>query len=355
MKQDRRRWKVCFETNYWGTQKGTDPGEELRLDREFEWNGHRWRIPALYRCRQGLVVDFAMEVPQEELRAFMKKWGIAEDGECTRTLTRAEERQMEQENPLDGGFCAELVLNGMRLRPSDGCGVGYLPGDAAGNDEAAELLFHYGLEKTKIWRFWRNSYPWATKSRRSCPKRFRTLEVQMEAELEQYRSECFRTPVVGESVMVHDAADGTAYRLTVLGARSETLELPDDDGWERPNCFCLMTYRLTPKAENFFLDDCAEGDHPRRRARPPIDPERTALEKKYGLEPQMEGDAAIAVIGGADGPTAVFCTVRGETEETTGAAAACSACYFEPVQLETITWQASFCRKPCADADVKLL
>ena len=150
MKQDRRRWKVCFETNYWGTQKGTDPGEELCLDREFEWNGHRWQIPALYRCRQGLVVDFAMEVPQEELRAFMKKWGIAEDGECTRTLTRAEERQMEQENPLDGGFCAELVLNGMRLRPSNGCGVGYLPGDAAGNDEAAELLFHYGLEKTKI-------------------------------------------------------------------------------------------------------------------------------------------------------------------------------------------------------------
>lgn len=128
MKQDRRRWKVCFETNYWGTQKGTDPGEELCLDREFEWNGHRWQIPALYRCRQGLVVDFAMEVPQEELRAFMKKWGIAEDGECTRTLTRAEERQMEQENPLDGGFCAELVLNGMRLRPSNGCGVGYLPG-----------------------------------------------------------------------------------------------------------------------------------------------------------------------------------------------------------------------------------
>ena len=84
MKQDHRRWKVCFGTNYWGTQKGTDPGEELRLDREFEWNGHRWRIPALYRCRQGLVVDFAMEVPQEELRAFMKKWGIAEDGECTR-------------------------------------------------------------------------------------------------------------------------------------------------------------------------------------------------------------------------------------------------------------------------------
>ena len=74
---------------------------------------------------------------------------------------------------------------------------------------------------------------------------------------------------------------------------------------------------------------------------------------QLGFEPNQAG--AIGSIGGADGPTAVFCTVRGETEETNGAAAACSACYFEPVQLETITWQASFCRKPCADADVKLL
>lgn len=177
----------------------------------------------------------------------------------------------------------------------------------------------------------------------------------MEAELEQYRSECFRTPVVGESVMVHDAADGTAYRLTVLGARSETLELPDDDGWERPNCFCLMTYRLTPKAENFFLDDCAEGDHPRRRARPPIDPERTGTGKEVWAGTAGGRRRGHCGDRGCRRPTAVFCTVRGETEETNGAAAACSACYFEPVQLETITWQASFCRKPCADADVKLL
>lgn len=104
MKHQHRCWKVCFGKNYWGTQKGTDQGEELHLDREFEWNGYRWLIPALYRCRQGLVVDFAIEVPQGELRAYMEKWGLTENGECTRTLTRAEERQMEQENPLDIGF-----------------------------------------------------------------------------------------------------------------------------------------------------------------------------------------------------------------------------------------------------------
>ena len=87
MRHEHRRWKVCFGKNFWGTQEGNDPGEELRVDREFEWHGYKWRIPAVYRCRQGLVVDFAMEVPQEELRAYMEKWGLTEDGECSRTLT----------------------------------------------------------------------------------------------------------------------------------------------------------------------------------------------------------------------------------------------------------------------------
>ena len=198
------RWKVCFGKNYWGTQKGTDQGEELHLDREFEWNGHRWLIPALYRCRQGLVVDFAIEVPQGELRAYMEKWGLTENGECTRTLTRAEERQMEQENPLDIGFCASLRLNGVRLHPSDGCGMGYLPETDAGSDEAAALVHYYGLDETKVWRFWRNSYPWATKSRKSRPKRFRTLELELEAELKQHLAEQFPTPAAGESGTIHE-------------------------------------------------------------------------------------------------------------------------------------------------------
>ena len=155
MRHEQRRWKVCFGKNFWGTQEENDPGEELRVDREFEWHGYKWRIPAVYRCRQGLVVDFAMEVPQEELRAYMEKWGLTEDGECSRTLTRAEEQQMEQENPLNVGFCAELELNGMRLHSRDGCGAGYLPGEMAGDDTVAALLRHYGLDETTVWKFWR--------------------------------------------------------------------------------------------------------------------------------------------------------------------------------------------------------
>ena len=224
-----------------------------------------------------------------------------------------------------------------------------------GSDEAAALVHYYGLDETKVWRFWRNSYPWATKSRKSRPKRFRTLELELEAELEQHLAEQFPTPAAGESVTIHEPGnENAAYQLTVLDVRSETLELPDCDGWERPNCFCMMTYRLTPKAEHFYLTDCAEGDHPRRKPRK-LPPEQAALARKYRLEPQMEGDAAIAVIGGADGPTAVFCTVRGSAEKMEGAAAATSACYFAPVRPETVTWQAEFDRKPCGDTTVSLI
>lgn len=126
----------------------------------------------------------------------------------------------------------------MRLHPSDGCGMGYLPGTDDGSDEAAVLVHYYGLDETKVWRFWRNSYPWATKSRKSRPKRFRTLELELEAELEQHLAEQFPTPAAGESVTIHEPGnENAAYQLTVLDVRSETLELPDCDGWERPNCF----------------------------------------------------------------------------------------------------------------------
>ena len=88
---------------------------------------------------------------------------------------------------------------------------------------------------------------------------------------------------MGGSVTLHEPGNAQTYQLTALDVRSETLELPDCDGWEWPNRFCMMTYRLTPAAENFFLSDCAEGDYPRRRPRN-LPPERAALEKKYGIK-----------------------------------------------------------------------
>ena len=40
------------------------PGKSLRTEKEFEWAGHEWRIPAVYSCGKGLVIDFCMRAGQ---------------------------------------------------------------------------------------------------------------------------------------------------------------------------------------------------------------------------------------------------------------------------------------------------
>lgn len=353
MKYEHRRWKVCFGKNFWGAQKGNDPGEELRIDRGFTWGGRGWRIPAIYQCRQGYVVDFVIEVPGEEFTAFLDRWGMDLNGHCDRELTRAEQRQIEQENPLSFDFRALLELNGMRLRSQGGCGTAYLPGEEGELERS--LVRHYGLDETKIWRFWRESFPWATQSRKSRPKRVRELDLHLEADAVELPMGTFPTPEVGASVTL-DAPDKTAkYILSVTDLARETVDLPFRDGWELPNCFLQMTYTLTPDAgdDTLRIYDSGDGDHPRRKPRklPPIDSEQAALMAKYGLEQPM--DNAIAVIGGVDGPTAVFIAHGSGGDETHHTV--CSGGYFEAASLEQVTWQAVSRQKPCEGTTVSLI
>ena len=36
----------------------TVPEKEIKLDKQFDWAGYHWVIPAAYSCSKGLVVDF---------------------------------------------------------------------------------------------------------------------------------------------------------------------------------------------------------------------------------------------------------------------------------------------------------
>ena len=54
----KQQWKVFFESDFWHHSGRDHAGKELRLDKEFEWAGHEWHIPAVYCCGKGLAVDF---------------------------------------------------------------------------------------------------------------------------------------------------------------------------------------------------------------------------------------------------------------------------------------------------------
>lgn len=348
-------WHVFFDGNYGRRKAKPDAGRELRLGRSFCWNGLNWHIPAVYLCRQGLVVDFIMEVPEAEFRAFLERWGFDENGECHRILSRAEERQIEQENPMSSDFRTELKLNGAALRSAGGCGTGYVPGEAL-EGEALAWVEHYRLDRTKVWRFWRQSYRWATDSRKSCRKRLRQLELRLEAENVELPVETFRTPAAGDAVTLH-LPGRKPCQLTVLETAEETIPVTPKGGWEFPDHVCRMSYTLTPEwsEQALRLYDTADGDRPRRspRPHPPVSPERATLAEKYGLE-EAE-DSAIAIIGGVDGPTAVFWSVRQPDGEEKRTHTVCSASHFAPVQPEAVTWQAVWCEKPCEDKTVSLI
>lgn len=69
-------WKVYFEGNFWGHSGKDHAGTEIRLNKQFDWARHHWVIPAAYSCSKGLVMDFCMRTPEEDIRKFITKWDL---------------------------------------------------------------------------------------------------------------------------------------------------------------------------------------------------------------------------------------------------------------------------------------
>ena len=65
--------RSILDNNFWGQPKGERAGTEIRLDREFDWAGYHWVIPAVYACEKGIVMEFCRRVEVEDIRDFMKK------------------------------------------------------------------------------------------------------------------------------------------------------------------------------------------------------------------------------------------------------------------------------------------
>ena len=90
-------WKVYFDGDFWGHRGKDRAGKEIKLDKQFDWAGYHWVIPAAYSCSKGLVVDFCMRVDSESIRDFMKKWNLDWENDSCENFTREQQMQMEWE------------------------------------------------------------------------------------------------------------------------------------------------------------------------------------------------------------------------------------------------------------------
>ncbi|MDD6262887.1 MAG: hypothetical protein PUA83_07390 [Clostridiales bacterium] len=329
-------WKVFWGKSFWEGGGRSRAGEELRVEKRFVWDGETWYIPCVYACTGGLVADMFKEVSGEAVCEFEKKRNCANFGENPET-----EESFDAENPLREEFSVRAEVNGRELSESYACGDLWVPeGLVDGLPEpepaAGWTLEHYGLDRSKCWVMRRVGFPWAGKKPKIVSAGF-----TLSADAISIPGPCFSL-AKGESAALENPATGERCVLTVKELSRE--ELPESafpDGPEEfPRMYTAMTYTLEPDVpeREISVCDCEKGDSPR-----PKTPGASLL-------PDGCGVACLGVIGGADGPTALFPGGSGALGQVRFAV---SSLRF--AQPEKIRWRVLFRRVPKEDVRVRIL
>jgi len=331
---ERPEWKVYFENGFGSCRRGHDkPGTEIPVNKAFTWGGRTWHIPAVYACGKGLVVDFCVDVDLAAYRAFVEKWRPWRQGE--KNLTPEDEERQNAENPLTVVFNSKATVNGRELHPSSGNGCCWIPISLRREYEQGEyirqdwdtvwLMEHYGLDAEKGWMFWRQSFPWSTKTKPAV----KTLSLALAQDRQAVPGRRFTVSGAGDAVPFTHPVTGEKHTLRVVEAENQEMDPSQlDGGFEYPTHYTALSYVVEPELPRNALTvrDCGQGDSPRVR-------EQAA--------------------GGADRPAAA-CSVgiilaNGKTGRPR---TACSALRFEPP--ERIEWRMVFYRKTAEDIEVDL-
>ena len=329
-KEELEDWFVTFDGGFSNRKKGRN-GRKITVNKTFERQGRNWFIPAVYLCPKGIVADIFIETKQEMLKDFFEKWAYC--GYDTARLSDEDIRSIEKENPLDISFRTTLHFNTRVLARSFGTSINFipqplLPDGAENSEEAVRVIKYYGLDPTKAWTMHRISFP-VTITKKI---KINSLSIEFADEYESVYGKNF-TCDNGEKVSITNPVDGTEYMLTVLEITDEQLSIPDFYGMMLPSRFKQMVFTLEPDCENFSLKDMVPNDAPVHAD---------------GNNREDVRASSIGIIGGADGPTAVFMTgIKKENHHT-----ACSALRHEPA--DKTVWQSVFRRKTADKINIEL-
>ena len=326
-----KEWKVYFSLH--DRKGGERAGEELPLDTTFSWAGYEWIIPSAYICAKGLVLDVFAEADSEKVHAFLFKWMYAAEDESK--LTAEQRQQIENENPLAFDYRSWIEVNGTFISEKQGRGNGWVQGyEMYQSESMRDILDHYGLSLDKCWIWRRMSFSWATKTK----PRLKSLSLKLEQRPVSILGDYFNVNKVGQQITFIHPVTKAKHTLTVTEYEQDTLSFDRQfsDGYEHPTHLTKMAYTLEPELSNmqFSVSDTKQSDPPKKA-------NVSALNNDFA--------SAIAIIGGADGPTSVFMGVP-RTEKKLHAA--CSALTFEP--QKNVEWKMTFREKTVEDFEIQL-
>lgn len=336
-------WKVYFDGNFWGHHGKDRAGTEIKINKQFDWAGHHWLVPAAYSCSKGLVVDFCMQTDTGKIHAFMKKWHLSPENDSCENFTMDQQEQIDLENPLVLDFRPTLTVNGQTLQTDHGCAVCFnpcLPVGEMNELEAKWMADHYGLDTTFGWAICRWAFLWKTKRR----PQIKALALTMKQNPYWLPGQHFKTHAPGDSFTLTHPLSDKKYTLTVKALERQILPKNrfGSDSYFYPTHCVVMSYTLMPESvEGIIIQDCNDSDKPLEIA--PAD---------VPFLPTAKSEVAcIGIIGGSDGPTAM---VVGGNKREGNLSAACSALHFEPIQGD-IEWRVRFSVKQFEEALFSLI
>lgn len=329
--------KVYYSGNFWGHKKYERAGAEIPIQKDFTWGNRAWRVFSAYSCAKGFVIDFGIQIPREEIEELIRKWACRDSS----ALSEEEQEQLERDSPFSFAFHVKAAVNGRETGFGRMCSTVWHPcalAEESPGKESEALMEYYGCSRESGWRFVRASFPWNTGKRPP----FRSLSLELEAKPRprpgiHFTAEAgcapfdvdFTHPVTHTDAALH-VLSCEAQSLTHRAADHPDLKFPQ-------NCL-LLSYTLTPDlpAETFRVTDCAQSDAPHSK-RPPAGALRSA--------------ASIGIIGGADGPTAIFLSPK--SPEKASVHLAYSSVHFDPVSRAE--WRMTFYEKEWDDLILKEL
>ena len=326
-------WKITFRGNFNSVDQQGAPGVPIRVDKEFHWAGIDWIVPEVYACEEGIVVLTLGKIDPAEVRKYMT-------GE---PHTQEDMERMDAECPLNIHLRCSTKINGAEGIYCGGSGMAWMPpqpGEGNGYDDARWVLEHYGFDTNYAWIINRDNYRWPNGAKCELEALVMTL-TQRPVSLSGTH---FKTPATSNTVELKHPRSGATYILTIEEVTQEKADMRTvaSMGMEFPTCYTQLVYRINPELANnkFRIVDCAPGDN----ARP------AKIAKPNGV--QINGEAAaIGIIGGADGPTAIF--VGRPEEKASKLHMASSAMRFE--HADKTEWRIVFMEKLNPDIDISLL
>jgi hypothetical protein len=286
--------KIYYNSSIWSKDKGIC-GLPQRVNWQFEYAGTKRYIPVIYRFPKGIVFDIITILDETELRDFFEKYETIEE-----TLTPLQKRYVKQEHPYQAIPIKEIWMNGNQVER------GYSSSSTMSipwvhrNDGLALVRKAYSstLKDTACFACERFCVPYPeTNSKIQKLLRFLRLGRVNRIKLSTYPVQWFFPLDIHFEMPVEEKQKELCFNHPVTGIKhilyfqnAEWVELPIGAG----------------KSRIFYMHAMYEIE--------PVLPQDYALQFgssiQYTESPDDEfspnSAASIGIIGGADGPTAIF-------------------------------------------------